>query len=149
MHTYLAATILFLVSRWPEGHVSRWPQDGVPLFVVAFIGIAVGTISRWKFVVQWVNGVRGKNWPTVSATVESVDVAQDSKRRGEGYQGRNYVGTITYIYRNPEIQSGEFARSFITEDDARAWAESYRDSKVTVRVNPRDPSQSIVREEDV
>jgi hypothetical protein len=56
---------------------------------------------------------------------------------------------LTYSYRNPELQSGDYSRSFGAEDDAKDWADTCKGLKVMVRVDPRDPARSVLRPEDI
>jgi hypothetical protein len=56
---------------------------------------------------------------------------------------------LTYVYRNPELQMGDYSRRFANEDDAKAWANSYKGETVKVRVDPRDPMRSVLRKEDL
>jgi hypothetical protein len=56
---------------------------------------------------------------------------------------------LTYSYRNPEPQSGDYSRSFGSDDDARDWADACKGLKVMVRVDPRDPARSVLRDEDI
>ena len=60
-----------------------------------------------------------------------------------------YKATLTYLYKNPEQQMGDYSRRFGNEDDAKTWANSYKGETVTVHVDPRDPTRSVLREEDL
>ncbi len=52
-------------------------------------------------------------------------------------------------YVVPEQQMGDYSRSFGKKEDAEAWANSYKDETVKVHVDPRDPTRSVLREEDL
>jgi hypothetical protein len=93
----------------------------------------------------WIERTRGRNWPTAAATVDIVSVANVT----DDARLPSYLATLTYIYRNPEQQLGECSRRFSTKDDAEAWANSYKGSTVTVHVDPRDPTRSVLREENL
>jgi DNA-binding beta-propeller fold protein YncE len=61
------------------------------------------------------------------------------------------LDAATYFYRNPELQTGDYSRlfSYDEEDDANAWAASYKGSSVKVHIDPCDPSRSVLRKEDL
>jgi hypothetical protein len=106
----------------------------------------------WQLWDNWIKGTQGRNWPTISAVVELVSVAlmNENTLHFKAYSSiSSYQATLTYIYHNPEQQMGDYSRSFANEDDAKAWANSYKGETVNVRVDPRDPTRSILREEDL
>ena len=107
-------------------------------------------VYHWRFFVQWLNGIRGRDWPAVSAVVDLVDVVEQRQATGKG-DIVYYLATLTYFYRNPELQTGDYSRlfSYDEEDDANAWAASYKGSSVKVHIDPRDPSRSLLRKEDL
>jgi Protein of unknown function (DUF3592) len=118
---------------------------------IVVIGAAIFLAAlQWRFFVQWLNGIRGRNWPAVTATIDIVDVTRRTVRTGRG-DIVSYIATLTYFYRNPELQTGDYSREFNAdeEQDARAWADSYKGSTVTIHVYPRDPSRSVLRKEDI
>ncbi|MGA8086827.1 MAG: DUF3592 domain-containing protein [Terracidiphilus sp.] len=101
----------------------------------------------------WIKRTRGRNWPTISAVIDIVSVAfmpDDSiPSPSVPTDSSGYLATLTYVYRNPELQMGDYSRRFAKEDDARAWANSYKGETVKVHVDPRDPTRSVLREEDL
>jgi hypothetical protein len=124
-----------------------YPPWSIPIILAA--GVAAVVASRWKFFIQWLKGVRGRDWPAVPAIIDMVNVVEEHD--GPGGHGIRYVATLTYFYRNPELQMGEYSRSFDgeEEEDARAWAASYKGSTITVHVDPHDPSRSVMRNENL
>jgi hypothetical protein len=60
-----------------------------------------------------------------------------------------YQATLTYIYHYPAQQMGDYSRDFGKKEDAEAWANSYKGETVKVHVDPRDPTRSVLREEDL
>jgi hypothetical protein len=44
---------------------------------------------------------------------------------------------------------GDYSRRFGKKEDAEAWANSYKGETVKVHVDPRDPTRSVLREEDL
>jgi hypothetical protein len=61
------------------------------------------------------------------------------------------IETQQYFFKNPVLQTGEYCRIFDAdeEDDARAWADSYKGSTVTVHVDPHNPARSVLRKEEL
>jgi hypothetical protein len=69
----------------------------------------------WEIRDKWIEGTRGRNWPTVSAVVDIVTVASmvDRTLPGKAYSSVSYyLATLTYIYSNPEQQMGDYSRRF-------------------------------------
>jgi hypothetical protein len=123
--------------------------DWYALPVVAFGGIVAGVATRWRFITQRLQGKRGAEWPTVPAIIDIVNVVEQRGGKGGGIVG--YLAMLTYFYRNPELQTGEFCRMFNPDEeaDAQAWAASYKGCSVTVHVDPRDPTRSVLRKEQL
>jgi len=122
-----------------------WPVLLIGLIVAA----AFVAGSSWQFVMQWLNGVRGRNWPTVSAVIDLISVQKRVQSVPRGKDIVTYVAMLTYAYRNPDLQTGDYDKSFYDEDEAQAWANSYKGCTVMVHVDPRDPSRSALRKEDL
>jgi hypothetical protein len=74
-------------------------------------------------------------------------VQTEQGRYGERIVG--YLATLTYFYRNPELQMGEYSRMFDEEKEAQDWVAPYKGRPVIVHVDPRDPSQSVLRKEEL
>lgn len=123
--------------------------DWYALPFIAAAGIISVAAAQWRFVAQWVRGIRGGDWPTIPAVIDIVSVVEE--RGGKGNQVIGYLATLTYFYRNPELQTGEYCRMFQSdeEEDAKAWTASYKGSTVIVHVDPRDPSHSVLRKEEL
>jgi hypothetical protein len=117
------------------------------ILAVAAVGIAA---RYWRFFVQWLNGIRGRDWAPVSVVIDVVSVIEQTEqnRYGDEYIV-GYLATLTYFYRYPELQMGEYSRMFDDEQDAQAWAASYKGRAVMVHVDPRDPSHSVLRKEEL
>jgi hypothetical protein len=118
------------------------------------ISLVVGTIFLvaicWGAVEDWIERTRGRNWPTVSAVIEIVSVAfiQDPTPR-YALDTSHYKATLTYVYQYFKDQTGDYSRDFAKKEDAEAWANSYKRETVKVHVDPRDPTRSVLRDEDV
>jgi len=120
----------------------------VPLFFGGTIGLSfVG--YYWRFFAQWIHGILGRDWPTVSAVIDVVSVVEQTGRGRYDEYTIGYLATLTYFYRNPELQMGEFGQSFGSEAEAQAWCDAYKGCNVMVHIDPRDPSRSVLRKEDL
>lgn len=116
-------------------------------FLLAAVVIAI--VARyWRFFVQWLNGIRGQDWTSISAIIDVVSVVEQTEQTRYGERIVGYLATLTYFYRNPELQIGEYSRMFDAEVEAQAWVASYKNSAVMVHVNPNDPSRSVLRKDE-
>jgi len=84
----------------------------------------------------------------VPAVIDVVSVVPEMGGRS-GQEVVGYLATLTYFYRNPELQSGDFSRMCGSEEEAKAWGESYKGKTVMVHVDPRDASRSVLRKEEL
>jgi hypothetical protein len=109
-------------------------------FIVARFG------KSWS---QWLSGIRARNWPTVSASVDVVSVAQQIDETNRGDRILGYLATLTYFYRNPDLQTGDYCRVFDNKEEGERWAASFKGRTVLVHVDPRDPSRSALRAEEL
>jgi hypothetical protein len=114
-------------------------------------GVIYLTAHSWRLFVRWLNRNRARHWPTISATVDVVSVTRQVEQAGRGMTVVHYLATLTYFYRNPDLQTGDYSRRFGQDEEsaAQAWATSYKDSSVLVHVDPRDPSRSVLREDEL
>jgi hypothetical protein len=132
------------------GIIARGPTSdwlGITIFLAI---IAISIMARyWRFFVQWLNGIRGRDWAMVSAVIDVVTVVKQTEQTRYGERIIGYLATLTYFYQNPELQTGDYSRMIDEEDDAKAWAESYKGRTVMVHVDPRDPSNSVLRKEEL
>jgi hypothetical protein len=123
----------------------------VELFFL-FAGSVMLVSICWQLLDNWKKRTRGRNWPTVPAVIDIVSVAfiPDETPNMRAYPDLSYYqATLTYTYNNPDQQMGDYSRRFGNEDDAKAWANSYKGETVKVHVDPRDPTRSVLREEDL
>jgi Protein of unknown function (DUF3592) len=118
-------------------------------------GVGVLVVIGRVMVGEWIERTRSRNWPTVSAVVDIASVAYCEPGgspilyfKASSYNPY-YKATLTYSYHNPEEQMGDYSRSFAKKEDAEAWANSYKGETVKVHVDPRDPTRSVLREEDL
>lgn len=118
------------------------------------IGMCIGigtmlTTRYWKLIVQRFDSVRGRDWPTMSALIDVVTVTVQTEQTKYGERIVGYLATLTYFYRNPELQMGEFCRMFDQEFEAHRWADIFKGRTVMVHVDPRDPTHSVLRKESL
>lgn len=129
---------------------------GSPLFFF-LLGLAIVAVFMLVGACQDILGrlikhFHGRNWPTASAVIDIVSVAffEDNTVKFKANLDMSYyLATLTYIYHYPEQQMGDYSRRFGDKDEAQAWANSYKGETVKVHVDPRDPTRSVLREEDL
>lgn len=127
------------------------PLTGLEVKLFSLIAGTIVLVAVGRgFVEDWIKRTRGRNWPTVSAVIDivNVDFIHDNFPR-YALDLSHYKATLTYVYRYPEQQMGDYSRDFANEDDAKASANSYKGENVKVHVDPRDPTRSVLREEDL
>jgi hypothetical protein len=128
-----------------RGSIPNWYW--IPIFV-AVLGISL-TAQYWRLFAQWLRGIRGRDWTPVSALIDVVTVVVQTEQGRYGERIVGYLATLTYFYRNPELQSGDYIRLFDEEKDAQDWAASYKGQTVMVHIDPRDPSRSVLCKEEL
>ncbi len=128
-----------------RGSINDW--YAIPI-LLATVVISL-TARYWRFFTQWLDGIRGRDWTSVSAVIDVVSVVPQTQQTRYGERIVGYLATLAYFYRNPELQMGEYSRMFDVEEDAQAWAASYKGRTVMVHVDPRDPSHSVLRKEEL
>jgi hypothetical protein len=118
----------------------------LPIFLI----IVVSSIAAryWRLFVQWLSGIRGHDWATASAVIDVVSVVPQIEQTRYGERTVGYLATLTYFYRNPELQMSDYCRMFNDETEAQAWATSYKGRNIMVHVDPSDPSRSVLRKEE-
>jgi len=93
--------------------------------------------------------MRGRDWGSISAVVDVISVVVQTEQGRYGERVVGYLATLTYFYRNPELQMGEYSRMFGKQEEAQAWVTPYKGRTVMVHVDPRDPSSSVLRKEEL
>jgi hypothetical protein len=101
---------------------------------------------------------KSHDWPVVQA---SIDVATGVEREvGQSKYGTiyNHLGVLNYFYKaqptgfdstGDDRRMGEFEKTFDSLEEAKEWAEACKGLTVKVHVNPRNPDDSILMDEDV
>lgn len=129
--------------------VRQSPAGDLFALLIGAIVVIAGVAARyWRFVEQWANGIRGKSWGPTSAVIDVVSVVKQTEQTRYGERTIGYLATLTYFYRNPDLQMGEYCKMFDTEDEANRWTEQLKGRNVMVQVDPRDPSRSVLRPDE-
>lgn len=151
----MSKTMNLLISTLLISGGFDWHSTWGLIWALSFllVIVSVSTLKRrrfWRFAAQRLSGQHARDWSLVPATVDVVSVvSQTEPIRGYAVEAVGYLVTLTYFYRNPEMQTGDFSRMFDCEEDAQAWASSIKGRTVMVRVDPRDPSHSVLRFDDL
>lgn len=118
--------------------------------------LPVAVLGSWAWVTakERMERTRCRDWPKVPAVIDIVSVAYckpDSVVyiKPSSYNPY-YRATLTYTYHYPDEQMGDYSRDFgMSKENAESWANSYKGETVNVRVNPDDPTDSILLEEEL
>ena len=144
-----------LITTLPIVSILTFGGGPLTRFKVIVFLLAAGTIIfvaiSWGIVQEWIRRTRGRTWPKVPAIIDVVSVAfiEDNTLHFPPKDLSYYKATLTYVYHNSEQQMGDYSRNFAKKEDAEAWANSYKGETVKVHVDPRDPTRSVLREEDL
>jgi len=142
-------TLLIASSFWAT--VGSSPFYILGLFFLA-TGVLVLVVIGWTIAKDRLERARCRNWPNVPAVVDIVSVAyipDETPGIKASLDSSYYKATLTYTYNNPDQQMGDYSRDFGNEDDAKAWANSYKGETVQVHVDPNNPTRSVLRKEDL
>jgi hypothetical protein len=117
------------------------PRVFIPALIFAWL--FTGRLrARWR---QKTRERLVHNWPSITATIEVTTANNYELMKKPPF----YVATLTYFYRNPDLQSGDYKRQFGVKEQAKAWAAQFKGRTVLVHVNPNDPSDSVLLERDL
>lgn len=141
---------IVMISASSDSAFDHWLIWAILLSTALALLSKVAT-DLWPRVVRWSDEMRSRNWPSTPGVVDIAVVAKQEKPGGKGSTGPivTYLAMLTYSYQNPELQTGDYNREFTYESDAQEWVVSCKGRKVTVRVNPRDSTHSVLRTEDL
>lgn len=90
-----------------------------------------------------------KEWPTSTASIDVVSVAEQIFEGRYGNETTGYTASLTYFYRNPELQIGEYQRNFPLKAAAQMWADGFKNKQVVIHVNPKNPTDSMILDVDL
>ena len=120
------------------------------ILTVAIIVLFIGKLTTffWPEIGPWWQNARTRNWPKVPATIDNATVVAKTEESDYDANAWGYLVTVTYSYRYPDMHIKGCSRMFEYEEVANTWVKSRKGKIIYVRVNPRDPSQSEICEED-
>ena len=141
----LSPLAIFLTQSQPHNDCRlRW---AILIGLVSFILYGIVTDYWPRFVQRW-REKQARDWPTTPAVIV-ISVA-DTRRDTTGESVIiSHLVLLTYSYRNPELQTGDYTRHFDNEYDAQDWADLCKDRKITVRVDPQNSTRSVLRTEEL
>ena len=129
-----------------------------------FVGLlivfgAVALFGLVRFILRLNRARNARNWPTVSASIRVATAVEREIEQGslkdefimEAMGKRHYahIGVLTYFYEDSGEQMGEFEKRFRDKSSAEKWAAAYRDREVSIHVDPSNPANSVLFEEDL
>jgi hypothetical protein len=142
--------VILMLAGGPSTRFEATHFEVILVSLVVGAGLVVSIC--WQLIDDWYKRVHGRNWPTISAVIDvvSVTTVEDNTPSSLAVHfGPYYLAKLTYSYRSPGKQMGEYSRRFGNEGDAKAWANSYKGETVKAHVDPHDPTRSVVLEEDL
>lgn len=133
----------FLVDTF-SGALGRLLREPAVLWAMLLV-VAGFFAPRWHRIRRFVLSGSARNWPTVPASIDVVSIVEHEIRE----KGVLFVATLTYFYRNPELQIGEYERAFSLKSAAESWVEQFKLRQAMVHVNPRRPDQSALLDDEI
>jgi hypothetical protein len=117
-----------------------WPILAVP------VGIAIRQIRKLRRQARNQNVARAvRGWLTVPAVIDVVSVAEHVDSDGKKF----FLASLTYFYRRPDLEMGEYQREFPLKASAQNWVKQFKGCQVMVHVNPKDVAESFLLESDL
>jgi hypothetical protein len=134
-HTQLAQELMKAVFRLLKRPEVIWP------IIAALGGINLPWFRKWR---QRAKARMVRDWFTVPASIDVISVVERTVDK------RHYFGAmLTYFYRRPELQMGEYEREFPQKTPAQEWVKQFKGRQVMVHVNPKNISESILLDSDL
>jgi hypothetical protein len=117
-----------------------WPILAIP------IGITVRQVRKLRRQAKKRTAARAvRGWLTLPAVIDVVSVSEHLDSDGKKY----YLAALTYFYRHPNLEMGEYQREFPLKASAQNWVKQFKGRQVTIHVNPKDVTESFVLESDL
>ena len=127
---------------------ANWPLWVLLLGIAGSLGFKAVT-TLWPVFTRWSEEKRSRTWPTVPGVIDIAVVTKVVESAGRGGQIITYEALLTYTYHNPDLQTGDYNRTFGDEGEAKDWVDSCKGRTVTIHVDPADPAHSVLRTEDL
>jgi hypothetical protein len=119
-------------------------------FLMPFVLLLIGVVMRsGRKLLRRITSGHERDWPTTSAKIEIVSVAEQIREGRYSTETTGYLATLSYFYRDPELQMGEYTRQFPLQAPAQHWAEQFKDRQVVVHLNPKDRTDSVLLTADL
>src|ERR1035437_4010114 len=108
-----------------------------PEIILPIIAAVFGVTARWfrkgrRLATNRTVARAARGWLTVSAVIEVVSVSCHYDSDLKEY----YVAALTYFYRRPELETGDYLREFPLKAAAQDWVKQFKGRQVMVHVNP-------------
>ncbi len=114
--------------------------------IAVLIGVAATLQRWWRIARRKAKEPVVRAWPSLPA---SIDVVSTTVRQAPDNKRSYYVAVLSYFYRNPELQMGEYEREFPLQAVAQRWAAQFKGRTVMVHVNPANPAESVLLAADL
>ena len=145
----------FQFALYLNGFVDAILHRPRELLIIALVVVSLLITPLWNLLKRKFIAYKVHSWTAIPATIDIVTVVereeQESRSRFSFYQSTSvyYVAVLTYFYRLPELETGEYERKFDLDTAAQHWADQFKGRQVMVQVNPKDPSESYLLDDEV
>lgn len=115
--------------------------DAVWPIVATVFGVNARWLRKGKRIARKrtiTRSVRG--WMTVPAVIDVVSVSEQIDSDGK----KCYLAALTYFYRHPALEMGEYQREFVQKTAAQNWIKQFKGRQVMVHVNPKNIAESYL-----
>jgi len=114
--------------------------------VAAVLGFSARWIRKRRRLAQERTVARAvRGWLSVSAVIDVVSAAEHLDSDGKKF----YLAALTYFYRYPELEMGDYTREFPTKAAALDWVKQFKGRSVLVHVNPKNAADSFLLDSDL
>jgi len=121
-----------------------------PSWVILIALTLFGVVKEWRRRIRHCSDSwEARNWPPTMATIDVVSVVEQIVEGRHENVTTGYMATLTYFYRNPDLQMGEYERFFRLKSAAQSWVEQFKGCQVTVHVNPKRLDESVLLDAEV